>query len=260
VESGTSFSAPQVAGAAAVLIGARPGLSAPQYKSLLLQNTSRAEFASIQQTGSGILDLAAALQSTVTAAPASLSFGIGGGTIDQTRTINIATLTADVVPYGITVEPLTAGPAPVAVSSTNEMAPGETRAVALQLSGTFDPGVYQGFLTIQTANGAPIRIPYWYGVPTNLPTSVQVLDAPTSAIRSTNQTILFRFLDENGLPVTGDANVTAVAGGGRLVRVDSTDANIPGSYEAVVRVGLAGSNIFRIQLGDVSTDVSISVR
>ena len=84
MESGTSFSSPTVAGAAALLIGARPGLTAQQYRSLLINSTSTFSTdgrnpLGIQNAGTGLLNMSAALSNSTTATPASLSFGIGGG-------------------------------------------------------------------------------------------------------------------------------------------------------------------------------------
>ena len=79
---GTSFSTPLVAGAAAVLKGARPGLTVPQYRSLLINGAapataSQGVAATVSQAGAGILNLAAAVSGTVAAYPTSLSFGTG---------------------------------------------------------------------------------------------------------------------------------------------------------------------------------------
>src|SRR6266851_5235262 len=73
---GTSFSSPLLAGAAAVLKAARPGLTGDQYRSLLI-NTAGAWSGTAQETGAGILNLAAALRGTAAAFPTSLSFAKG---------------------------------------------------------------------------------------------------------------------------------------------------------------------------------------
>ena len=83
VFDGTSFSAPLVSGAAALVKAARPGLTAAQYKSLLVNNTGRisakpGSAASAQEAGAGALDVSAALRATAAMEPVSLSFGVGG--------------------------------------------------------------------------------------------------------------------------------------------------------------------------------------
>src|SRR6185437_4114480 len=74
---GTSFSAPLVAGAAALIKQARPGLTAPQYRSLLINSADRAfsspgSSAHIQQAGAGLLNVFAALNASATVSPVSL--------------------------------------------------------------------------------------------------------------------------------------------------------------------------------------------
>src|ERR1035437_10315203 len=64
--AGTSFSTPLVAGAAAVLKAARPGLTVQQYRSLLINGAAAATAsegvtATLSQAGAGILNLAAAV-------------------------------------------------------------------------------------------------------------------------------------------------------------------------------------------------------
>src|SRR5258708_37417387 len=81
---GSSFSAPLVAGAAALIKSARPGLTVAQYRSLLI-NTAAATMTAtghspgVQEGGAGILAALAALRAPVTASPTSLRFGAGGG-------------------------------------------------------------------------------------------------------------------------------------------------------------------------------------
>src|SRR5574340_336212 len=79
---GTSFSAPLVAGAAALIKSARPGLTVDQYRSLLINTavavqTRSGDVPGVQQAGAGLLGADAAIRSTVTAYPVSLSFGSG---------------------------------------------------------------------------------------------------------------------------------------------------------------------------------------
>jgi len=102
VQQGTSFSAPLVSGAAAVLKAARPGLTSAQYRSLLVNTAATAWSepgvrARVQRSGAGSLDLLGAVSSTAAAAPVSLSFGSSLGTIRQTRDLTVWNLgtTAD---------------------------------------------------------------------------------------------------------------------------------------------------------------------
>jgi subtilisin family serine protease len=74
---GTSFATPLVSGAAAVIKAARPGLTAAQYRSLLVNSAAPVSFP-VQWTGAGFLDVNAALAGTVAVSPVSLSFGREG--------------------------------------------------------------------------------------------------------------------------------------------------------------------------------------
>ncbi len=75
IESGTSFSAPMVAGAAAMLKAVRPGLTVKQYKSLLVNSAapfgrSNGIVFGVQSAGAGRLDVDRALRAMTVAAPA----------------------------------------------------------------------------------------------------------------------------------------------------------------------------------------------
>ena len=92
--AGTSFSTPLAAGAAAVLKGARPGLTVAQYRSLLINGAATATAgegvaATMSQAGAGILNLAAAVGGTVAANPTALSFG-AGATLHSTVQLSLS--------------------------------------------------------------------------------------------------------------------------------------------------------------------------
>ena len=89
--NGTSFSSPLGAGAAAVLKAARPGLTAQQYRSLLINSGTQATAAdgvnaTVSQSGAGVMNLAAAVGGTIAAVPTSLNFGTSGGTVQLALT------------------------------------------------------------------------------------------------------------------------------------------------------------------------------
>jgi subtilisin family serine protease len=72
---GTSMAAPHVAGAAAILAGQHPDWQADQLKSTLMNSAKPNADLSVFEQGAGRVDVAAAVASTVSASPASLSLG-----------------------------------------------------------------------------------------------------------------------------------------------------------------------------------------
>jgi hypothetical protein len=113
-------------------------------------------------------------------------------------------------------------------------------------------------------SGAETRIPYWYAVTSGVAAHVSVLDAITSARRgsSARDAVLFRITDASGLPLTSvDPVVSVVSGGGVVRTITSYDSQVPGLYGLTVRLGATvGTNVFRIQAGDISTDIAITGR
>jgi len=90
---GTSFSTPTVAGAAALVKAARPGLTAAQYRSLLINSATPVKAgaltAGVQQAGAGALNTGSALLATAAAFPTALSFGAGGAFPQSTLNLSI---------------------------------------------------------------------------------------------------------------------------------------------------------------------------
>ncbi|RPI74714.1 MAG: hypothetical protein EHM45_17635, partial [Desulfobacteraceae bacterium] len=80
--NGTSMSAPHVAGAAALLLQGRPGLSSLEAKQLLMGNARNIDF-NVFTRGSGRLDIYKTLKSNTLVSPASLSLGYD----DQSQTL-----------------------------------------------------------------------------------------------------------------------------------------------------------------------------
>ena len=266
---GTSFSAPLAAGTAALIKSARPGLSADQYRSLLI-NTGGSllpragDTPKIQQVGGGSLDAQAALHATVTASPVSLSFGAGGADAQVSRILTLCNIGAGTESFLIAASPRGNAPSPVAGTTTVELAAGATIAIPLQWTVTgLSPGTYEGYLTITgSSSGTRIQVPYWYGSTSTEPSHVSVLDSLDSA-RSRSMlrdAIYFRITDASGLPLTTvRPTVTVVSGGGAVRTVNSYDSDIPGLFGVDVQLGSTpGTNVFHIQAGTVSADVSIT--
>ncbi|MGC8759069.1 MAG: S8 family serine peptidase [Bryobacteraceae bacterium] len=154
--SGTSFSSPLVAGAAAVLKAARPGLGVDDYRSLLVNAAqpfvlSDGKTAPVQSGGAGMLNLRNSLVSPLSVTPVSVSFGSGSGTADLAREVTLRNLSEK--PLALTVEVDSADEArPVIDPVELSLAPGESAPLKVFWTAAgAAPGAYQGFLKIRTA-------------------------------------------------------------------------------------------------------------
>ncbi len=262
IESGTSFSAPMLAGASALIEAARPGLTVSQYRSLLINSAApvvqdSGTALSIQQSGAGFLNVLNALNSNIAVVPASLSFGSGSGSVNQTSTLAVTNLGAASDTFSVNVQPIGNGPAPTLSSNNVALNPGQSQNISVTFSGSsLVPGAYQGYLQIQgTQNSVIANVAYWYGVPSGVATHVTILDAPTNGSPRSLQTILVRPVDDQGL-AAGQPTVTVTGGNGTVTDVQSIDSAIPGAYQVRVRLA-AGSNTFTVASGLASTDVVI---
>jgi len=264
---GTSFSAPLVSGAAAVVKAARPGLTAAQYRSLLINTATpflldSGEPAGVQQAGSGALNLEAAVRSTVTAFPTSLSFGAAGSTATLTRSLTISSLSPEPDTFSVTALPFGGGTAPAVL--TTEFSGGALPRVQVQFPTGLAPGEYQGFLRIQgQRSDSEIRVPYWFAVPSGIPAAIKVLESSTGAAPGAfvRAAISLRITDGAGVPLILEPRVTVISGGGDVSRIVSRDFVYPGVFEVDLRLGTApGQNVFRIEAGDVRRDVTIEGR
>lgn len=259
VESGTSLSSPMVAGAAALLKAARPGLSSDQYRSLLVN--SAADFiGTVQQTGGGLLDMSASLRSTVAASPVSLSFGIGGDTVNAVRTLRVTNLGAQTDTFSLT--PVSAmGLTPSLSTTSLTLDAGQSAEVEVRLDGS-QSGQSLGTVQIRgTQSDVGTHVPFWYATPSNRTEAITILEAAGSAPRNTSTGVRFRITDASGVPVTEKPEVTAVEGNGRVRSVDSIDSEYPGVWSLSVQLGpVAGINTYRIGSGGHTLDFSITGR
>jgi subtilisin family serine protease len=267
VSQGTSYSAPLVAGAAAVLKAARPGFTPLEYKSLLMNSAASAfpgQALSVEDAGAGVLDLSAAMLAPLAVNPASISFGVGSGTAQLSATVRLSNLGYSGDTFQISVSP--AGSAPAPVPSTTSVRLDSDTYFDLPLSfapSGLGPGEYEGFIAIQgTSSGIGTRIPYWYGVASSTPAHITILDvAPQPAAGTVvDDAILFRITDASGIIVNSvTPTVTVSSGGGSVVDVNSQDSLFPGVWGVDLRMGpgSGASNVFRIAAGGLTQTVTI---
>jgi subtilisin family serine protease len=263
---GTSFAAPLVAGAAALLKAARPGLTAAQYRSLLVNSAApvisdEGSPYSVQLAGAGNLNVKAAIESTVAVSPVSLGFGTGSGTTDLTRAVTITNLGTVDDTFTISLAPGGAGPSLSVSSNTVRIGAGASQELSVHLTGqSLSPGEYQGYLRIQsTQTTVNTILPYWFGVADGVPKYVADLQRPGTASAGSVQDIYFRVTDAAGAPVSVvTPAVKAIGGIGSVLRVTSEDAQSPGVFRAVVQLAVDdGANVFEIGVGAVRKQITI---
>ena len=222
--SGTSFAAPLVAGAAALVKQAHPNFTALQIKSALVDTASQdaatdeaGNPAGVASLGSGKLDAGAAVQTSITVDPATLPFGLVLSTpvIKQLRITNTS---ASSVSLTLGVAEAGAIPSPrITLDKTSTtLAAGASDTIRVLLSGAVPPGgQYSGAITIQ-GGPIPLRVPYLYltsaGFPVNV---VQVSAAGDGAVGQKVGPIGVKLTDQFGLPISG-VPVTFTASGGTL--------------------------------------------
>jgi subtilisin family serine protease len=273
IVQGTSFAAPLVAGAAAVLKAARPGFTALQYRSLLINSAAPAfqppgQPQHAQDAGAGLLDLSAAVRSTLSVAPTSISFGVGSGDTQLSTSLRLSDIGYNSERFLISVLPAGNAPAPVPSTTSVQFDSDTYFDVPLTFTASgLTAGAYEGFIVIQGTNsGIETRIPYWYGVASSTPAYLTVLNVestPPKAGASVTDAIQFRVTDASGIIVPGvQPTVTVTAGGGSVMAVRSEDSEYPGVWGVDVRMGptSATANTFHIVAGSLSQDVTITAK
>lgn len=255
---GTSFSSPMVAGAAAVLKSARPGLTVAQYRSLLVNSASPLSQDPngqnpAQQAGAGMLNLEAALRATVAVEPVSVSFGIGDAAASRSRELTITNLDRDADELAITVEPAGAGPAPTLSLSQFSLGPGASKRILVDLNANgLAEGECQGVLRIRGArSGVETRVPYWFAVLSGQPRYIHTVYVPP--------TFYVRAVDQSGVIVnTIQPSVTVVSGEGSVTGiVQSVDSLYPGFWRVRLQLGPQGVSTFRVNFDALSKDVTV---
>jgi minor extracellular serine protease Vpr len=216
---GTSFAAPLVAGAAALVKQAHPKYTAAQIKSALAnfsaQDTTTDDSGlgvNVQGVGAGRLDAGAAAGAAVGVQPATISFGYlkTGTTLPITKTLTVTNPGSAAVT--LTVAVVASAPATgatVAVDQTSLAVPAATATgpgsatLKVTLSGSVPaPGAYDGQVTMQ-ASGVSLHVPYLFlvgdGVAYNIIPYVGGEGIPGSDIGES----VVQVIDQYGVPVVG---------------------------------------------------------
>ena len=267
VEQGTSYSAPLIAGAAAVLKAARPGLTVAEYRSLLINTALPAIVdidnpATVSQAGAGSLNLAAALNAPVAAYPTALNFGQSTGSFHASLTLTITNL-AGPDTYSVSVSPAGDGLAPVPSMDSFPLDAQGAQAVVLTLDAAgLAPGEYQGSVTLTgTQSAASLRVPYWFAVAGNTPAGLSIVNTATQVPpRTTARAIVFRVVDVAGLPFTGTLSPRAtLVGGDGIAGQPVRVGTVPGTYAIDILTG-TGTMQLSISVGSLTSTVTIPVK
>jgi hypothetical protein len=247
---------------------ARPGLTAAQYKSLLVNNTGRISAkpgtaASAQEAGAGALDVSAALRATAAMEPVSLSFGFGGTGGLISKNLIVTNVGRSRESFQISAVSKPGSPAPTVSLNSIALDPGAAAMLDVTLSTAgLRAGAYEGFIAITGTNsGTESRVPYWYGVPSDSPAYITIVDSATDLRPGTlvSDAIIFHIADASGIIVRDmTPKVTVVSGGGSVLGVVSKSGASPGAFGVSVRLGRSGgTNVFRITAGSISLDVPL---
>ncbi len=270
---GTSGSAPQVAGAAAILKSARPGLTASQYRSLLINSAAPISdvvaggLARVMDTGAGLLDANAALNAEATVAPASLSFGIGNGSSTLNQTVTVTNSGTSVDTFNLTVAPRDPGFTPQISPASLQLAPGASGTVQVTIpGGVLQPGEYEGAIHVQ-ANNTPTdtHIPYWFGIPSTSPYMIIDMGSDQTDTRSkvAQAAIVFRVNDASGIimsNILSQIQMSVVQGNGKVSAPYALDDYSPGTIAVDVTMDSRRNfdNIFQAQIGNLSLQFTIT--
>ena len=227
--SGTSFAAPLVTGAAALVKQAHPNFTAVEIKSALVDTASQSVTvdeagnpAGVPSLGGGQLDTAAAVGAFVTVDPPTISFGLVTAT-PIIQKLQITNHASSSVTLALAISEATSISTPrVSVDQSSiTIAPGASGTVDVLLSGAVPaPGLYYGAVTIQGGN-VPLRVPYLFmasaGFPANL---IQVNGGGDGSVGEDIGPIGVKLTDQFGLPIAG-VPVTFTATDGSLKNVDA---------------------------------------
>jgi uncharacterized protein (TIGR03437 family) len=214
---GTSFSTPITAGAAALVKQAHPNYTPLQIRSALInsaaQDVTQDDFGDnvdVEWIGAGRLDAGAAAAATVTAQPATASFGYAasGGSLPSAITVTLTNNGSSSVTLSAAVAPnATATGATFGVSpSSITLAAGASGAISISVTGAVPaPGEYSGFVNL-TGSGATVRIPYMMLVGDGQLGTANVIPVSSSVYGYPGQDggpLIVQVVDQYGVPIVG---------------------------------------------------------
>ncbi len=164
--SGTSMAAPHVAGGVALLRQRHPDWTVAQLKSALVL-TGKPVFvgrneAPTTQEGGGLIDLVAANDPLVFAAPSDLSFGLLQPGATATRTVDLTDAGGGAGAWTVTVASQGSSAGATVTAPPTVTVPGRLQVTAAAAAGAGDVDA-TGFFVLRLGD-ATRRIPYWFHV------------------------------------------------------------------------------------------------
>ena len=263
---GTSFSAPIIAGAAALVWQVNPTLTSREVKSALvntagLEVVENGEVARVGSVGGGLVNIPVALEPIATVDPPTVSFGwLEGAAFPIEREILVTNRTTTTQSYRMIVEPRDADSiGRVRIDGleqlTFQLEPDDFARVAVSLDGgTPAPGSYEGWLRLtQDGEVVDLLVPYLYVVGDNVPHNSFAV-AGTGVVATVNEAnpelLIAKVIDQYGAPVADLAmNYEATAGGGVIFGADA-QTDLFGVIAADVDLGpTVGPQDFRVTGG-----------
>ncbi|MFB7115873.1 S8 family serine peptidase [Streptomyces sp. NPDC056291] len=239
-DSGTSMASPHVAGAAALMVQAHPEKTAAQARAALIGSAqplaSSDAKASPSAQGAGKLDVAAAVDQHVTAAPDAVSFGLadmsGRGNPTETVVLHNSAATAVTIDLAVQASSASTGKATLSKSKVT-VAAGRDTSVELTINptiGTTD-GETSGVLVGTVSDGTTVRVPYAAYV---RPLQIQATPSP-----ATGQSQVFVY---SPMAPDGAMTLTATAPSGAAATTSLTAVgDNPGWYRGTVPLGEVGT-------------------
>ena len=249
--SGTSFAAPVVSGAAALVWQAFPHMTAREVASALINSAAPMKTEEdgpvpLVSSGAGLLDIQAALRPTATVVPPSLGFGrLQSVPFPIRHQLVIRNKSMQSQTYSVAVEPpqetstarLTINGRSAVVIRLGAHA---STSVTVALHGRRpDPGLYEGRLRVASLSGqGAVLVPYLYVVPDNEPVNAirfQGHGAVGVAGQPATKNLVARVLDQFGAPVTGQPVTFRVDDGAAIVERSSRTSGADGLIFATVQ-------------------------
>jgi hypothetical protein len=203
-------------------------------------------------SGAGKLDISAAVQTPVTAEPATLSFGVlAPAALPVSLALRIANADANPVSLRLGASGPRDSPAQVRVSQPDlDLGPGEAATVTVQLTGEIpQPGSYEGYVHIE-GGPVPLRVPYLYLVTDGKPDTYFYLYGSRDVNSRNDVKIEFRVTDRYGVPVPGLEVTFRVTGGNGAITVADATTDVVGKAAAIVNLGSQGGDEFTAEVKD----------